>query len=167
MQDLGTIAFEKEALKATNVVPSIPEACISTSFSHIFSGGYSAAYYSYKWSEGLEADAFSLFKEKGIFSAEVAASFRDNILSRGCTEGEAILYHLSDAGICASSGSACTSGSLEPSHVIRAMGVPFTAVHGSIRFSFSKYNTESDVDRVLAVVPGVVDKLRKLSPFVK
>ena len=65
------------------------------------------------------------------------------------------------------SGSACTSGSLEPSHVIRAMGVPFTAVHGSIRFSFSKYNTESDVDRVLAVVPGVVDKLRKLSPFVK
>ncbi len=81
-------------------------------------------------------------------------------------EGEAILYHLSDAGICASSGSACTSGSLEPSHVIRAMGVPFTAVHGSIRFSFSKYNTESDVDHVLSVVPGVVDKLRKLSPFV-
>ena len=81
-------------------------------------------------------------------------------------EGEAILYHLSDAGICASSGSACTSGSLEPSHVIRAMGVPFTAVHGSIRFSFSRYNTEADVDHVLSVVPGVVDKLRKLSPFV-
>ncbi len=81
-------------------------------------------------------------------------------------EGEAILYHLSDAGICASSGSACTSGSLEPSHVIRAMGVPFTAVHGSIRFSFSKYNLDSDVDHVLSVVPGVVDKLRKLSPFV-
>lgn len=81
-------------------------------------------------------------------------------------EGEAILYHLSDAGICASSGSACTSGSLEPSHVIRAMGVPFTAVHGSIRFSFSKYNLDSDVDHVLSVVPRVVDKLRKLSPFV-
>lgn len=81
-------------------------------------------------------------------------------------EGEAILYHLSDAGICASSGSACTSGSLEPSHVIRAMGVPFTAVHGSIRFSLSRYNTEADVDHVLSVVPGVVDKLRKLSPFV-
>lgn len=81
-------------------------------------------------------------------------------------EGEAILYHLSDAGICASSGSACASGSLEPSHVIRAMGVPFTSVHGSIRFSFSKYNTESDVDHVLAVTPGVVDKLRALSPFV-
>jgi cysteine desulfurase len=82
-------------------------------------------------------------------------------------EGEAMLYHLSDAGICASSGSACSSGSLEPSHVIRAMGVPFTAVHGSLRFSFSKYNTESDVDRVLAAMPGVVAKLRALSPFVK
>lgn len=82
-------------------------------------------------------------------------------------EGEAMLYHLSDAGICASSGSACSSGSLEPSHVIRAMGVPFTAAHGSLRFSFSKYNTGADVDRVLAVMPGVVDKLRALSPFVK
>jgi cysteine desulfurase NifS len=82
-------------------------------------------------------------------------------------EGEAMLYHLSDAGICASSGSACSSGSLEPSHVIRAMGVPFTAAHGSLRFSFSKYNTAADVDRVLAVMPGVVGKLRALSPFVK
>ena len=81
-------------------------------------------------------------------------------------EGEAMLYHLSDAGICASSGSACSSGSLEPSHVIRAMGVPFTAVHGSLRFSFGKYNTDADVDRVLAVMPGIVDKLRALSPFV-
>lgn len=82
-------------------------------------------------------------------------------------EGEAILYHLSDAGICASSGSACTSGSLEPSHVIRAMGVPFTAVHGSIRFSLSRYNTAADVDHVLKVMPGVVDKLRAMSPFVR
>jgi len=82
-------------------------------------------------------------------------------------EGEAILYHLSDAGICASSGSACTSGSLEPSHVIRAMGVPFTAVHGSIRFSLSHYNTAADVDHVLNVMPGVVHKLRAMSPFVK
>lgn len=90
--ELGTIAFEKEALKRTNVVPSIPQACISTSFSHIFSGGYSAGYYSYKWSEVLEADAFSLFKEKGIFSTDVARSFRDNILSKGCSEDEAILY---------------------------------------------------------------------------
>lgn len=92
MQELGTIAFEKEALKSSNVIPSIPEACISTSFSHIFSGGYSAGYYSYKWSVVLEADAFSLFKEKGIFSTEVSHSFRDNILSKGCGEDEDVLY---------------------------------------------------------------------------
>ena len=92
MQKLGTIAFEKEALKSSNVIPSIPQACISTSFSHIFSGGYSAGYYSYKWSEVLEADAFSLFKEKGIFNTEVSHSFRDNILSKGCSEDEGVLY---------------------------------------------------------------------------
>lgn len=92
MQELGTIAFEKAALKSLNVIPSIPQACISTSFSHIFSGGYSAGYYSYKWSEVLEADAFSLFKEKGIFSTEVSHSFRDNILSKGCSEDEDVLY---------------------------------------------------------------------------
>lgn len=92
MQELGTIAFEKEALKSSNVIQSIPQACISTSFSHIFSGGYSAGYYSYKWSEVLEADAFSLFKEKGIFSTDVSHSFRDNILSKGCSEDEDVLY---------------------------------------------------------------------------
>ena len=92
MQELGTIAFEKAALKSSNVIPPIPQACISTSFSHIFSGGYSAGYYSYKWSEVLEADAFSLFKEKGIFSTEVSHSFRDNILSKGCSEDEDVLY---------------------------------------------------------------------------
>ncbi|MBQ2281825.1 MAG: cysteine desulfurase NifS [Kiritimatiellae bacterium] len=81
-------------------------------------------------------------------------------------EGEALLYHLSDAGICASSGSACSSGSLEPSHVIRAMGIPFTAVHGSLRFSLSRYNTEEDINQVIEVMPGIVDKLRKISPFV-
>ncbi len=80
-------------------------------------------------------------------------------------EGEAILYHLSDLGICASSGSACTSGSLEPSHVIRAMGVPFTWAHGSIRFSLSRYNTDADVDRVLEVMPAIVARLRAISPF--
>jgi len=82
-------------------------------------------------------------------------------------EGEAILYHLSDQGICASSGSACSSGSLEPSHVIRAMGVPFTAVHGSIRFSLSRYTTDADIDAVLARVPPVVARLRAMSPFVR
>ncbi len=82
-------------------------------------------------------------------------------------EGEAILYHLSDLGICASSGSACSSGSLEPSHVIRAMGVPFTAVHGSIRFSLSRYTTDDDIDYVLEQTPRVVAKLRAMSPFVR
>ena len=81
-------------------------------------------------------------------------------------EGEAILYHLSDLGVCASSGSACTSGSLEPSHVIRAMGVPFTAAHGSIRFSLSRYNTEGEMDYVIEHMPAIVAKLRALSPFV-
>jgi len=82
-------------------------------------------------------------------------------------EGEAILYHLSDANICASSGSACASGSLEPSHVIRAMGVPFTAAHGSIRFSLSRDTTDADIDAALAALPPIVAKLRALSPFVE
>ncbi len=82
-------------------------------------------------------------------------------------EGELILLHLSDLGICASSGSACTSGSLEPSHVLRAMGIPFTAVHGSIRFSLSRYTTDADVDYLLDKVPQVVKKLNSISPFQK
>lgn len=80
-------------------------------------------------------------------------------------EGESILYHLSDLGIAASSGSACTSGSLEPSHVIRAMGVPFIAAHGSIRFSLSRYNTDEDIDYVLEHLPPIIQKLRNISPF--
>lgn len=81
-------------------------------------------------------------------------------------EGESVLYHLSDCGIAASSGSACASGSLEPSHVIRAMGVPFMAAHGSIRFSLSRYNTEAEVDYALEQLPRIVNKLRAISPFV-
>ncbi|MHC4149473.1 MAG: aminotransferase class V-fold PLP-dependent enzyme, partial [Planctomycetota bacterium] len=81
-------------------------------------------------------------------------------------EGEAILLMLDKFGICASSGSACTSGSLEPSHVLRAMGVPFTAAHGSIRFSLSRYNTEKEVDYTIEKMPEIINKLRKLSPFV-
>lgn len=80
-------------------------------------------------------------------------------------EGEAIAYHLSDLGICISTGSACASGSLDPSHVIRAMGVPFVAVHGSVRFSLSRYNTEAEVDYVLDKLPPVIRRLRELSPF--
>ncbi len=80
-------------------------------------------------------------------------------------EGEAILLHLTRAGIAASSGSACTSGSLEPSHVLRAMNIPFTAAHGSIRFSFSRESVDDDVERVIEVLPGIMEKLRALSPF--
>lgn len=80
-------------------------------------------------------------------------------------EGEAILLHMNRLNICASSGSACTSGSLEPSHVLRAMGVPFTAAHGSIRFSLSVYNTEEEVDFVLEHMPKIIANLRAMSPF--
>jgi cysteine desulfurase len=81
-------------------------------------------------------------------------------------EGESILYNLSDLGIAASSGSACTSGSLETSHVIRAMGIPFTSAHGSIRFSLSRYNESEDVEHVIANMPAIVERLREMSPFV-
>jgi len=80
-------------------------------------------------------------------------------------EGESILMLLNKAGIAASSGSACTSGSLEPSHVMRAMDIPYTAAHGTIRFSFSRYNSMAEVDEVLKVMPGIVATLRKLSPY--
>lgn len=80
-------------------------------------------------------------------------------------EGESILLHMDRYNICASSGSACTSGSLEPSHVLRAMGVPFTAAHGSIRFSLSVYNTEEEIDTVLEKLPPIIASLREMSPF--
>ena len=82
-------------------------------------------------------------------------------------EGESILMLLDMHNICASSGSACTTGSLEPSHVLRAMGVPYTAAHGSIRFSFSRYNTGEEVDKVLEVLPPVIARLREISPYWK
>lgn len=80
-------------------------------------------------------------------------------------EGEAILLMMDEYGICASSGSACTSGSLQPSHVLRAMGVPFTMAHGSIRFSLSVYNTEEEIDFVIEKMPPILETLRKLSPY--
>lgn len=80
-------------------------------------------------------------------------------------EGEAILLLLSEKGICASSGSACTSGSLEPSHVLRAMGVPFTCAHGSIRFSLSRFTTDADVDTIIRELPPIIQRLRDMSPF--
>jgi cysteine desulfurase len=82
-------------------------------------------------------------------------------------EGESILLLLSGLGICASSGSACTSGSLEPSHVLRAMGVPFTAAHGSIRFSLSIYNTKEEMDYIIQHLPPIIERLRDISPFWK
>ena len=89
---VGTVEFEKSVLDKYAVMPSVEGAAFSCSFSHIFSGGYSAGYYSYKWAEVLEADAFSLFKEQGIFNTDVAASFRENILSKGGTEDAAVIY---------------------------------------------------------------------------
>lgn len=90
-----------------------------------------------------------------------------NTLNVAChyIEGEGVLYQLNEHGICASSGSACTSGSLDPSHVLKAMDVPFSAVHGSVRFSLSRYTSERDVDTVLEVFPEIVRRLRRLSPY--
>ncbi len=88
----STVEFEQKTLAPYAIMPSVEGSAFSPAFSHIFSGGYSAGYYSYKWAEVLEADAFSLFKEKGIFNTEVSQSFRDNILSKGGTDDESVLY---------------------------------------------------------------------------
>lgn len=112
--------------------------------------------------------------QQGLLDAIPLARVNGNVVSRlpntlnigfEFVEGEAILLRMDDRGICASSGSACTSGSLEPSHVLRAMGVPFTAVHGSIRFSLSRYNTEEEISYVINEVPEIITFLRELSPF--
>ena len=112
--------------------------------------------------------------EKGLLAAVPDARVNGDVDSRlpntanisfQYVEGEAILLMMDAFGICASSGSACTSGSLEPSHVLRAMGVPFTYAHGSIRFSLSRFNTDADVDLVLAELPKIITRLREISPF--
>lgn len=107
---------------------------------------------------------------KNVFNARLNTSVSNRVpnttnIGFQYIEGELILLHLADAGICASSGSACTSGSLEPSHVLRAMGVPFTSLHGSIRFSLSRFTTEDDVDYVIKTIPEIIDKLNKISPY--
>ena len=107
---------------------------------------------------------------KKVFNARVNTSISNRVpnttnIGFEYIEGELILLHLSDLGICASSGSACTSGSLEPSHVLRAMNVPFTAIHGSIRWSLSRYTTEKEIDYVLDVLPGIINKITALSPY--
>ena len=107
---------------------------------------------------------------KNVFNARLNTSTSGRVpnttnIGFEYVEGELILLHLSDIGVCASSGSACTSGSLEPSHVLRAMGIPFTALHGSIRFSLSRYTTEEEIDYVIKHLPQIMDKLTQLSPF--
>ena len=92
LPDCSAGEFEKKAIEPLRVLPADPRSCTSTSFSHIFKGGYAAGYYSYKWAEVLEADAFSLFEEKGIFNTEVSGRFRKEILSRGSSEDESVLY---------------------------------------------------------------------------
>ena len=92
MTNMDVMSFERKAVQKTQLLPLVDSTCMSTAFGHIFSGGYSAGYYSYKWAEVLEADAFSLFKEKGIFSQEVANSFRENILSKGNLKDADVLY---------------------------------------------------------------------------
>ena len=107
---------------------------------------------------------------KNVFNARLNAGIINRVpnttnIGFEYIEGELILLHLSDLGICASSGSACTSGSLEPSHVLRAMNVPFTAVHGSIRFSLSRFTTEKEIDYVCEKIPEIIEKLVRISPF--
>jgi len=107
---------------------------------------------------------------KNVFNARLNTSAENRVpnttnIGFEYVEGELILLHLSDYGICASSGSACTSGSLEPSHVLRSMGIPFTALHGSIRFSLSRFTKEKDIDYVIEKMPIIMEKLTKISPF--
>lgn len=129
--------------------------------------------------EGLEYEATEVKRLRDKLESTILKTIFNSRLNSGVAnrvpnttnigfeyiEGELILLHLSDFGICASSGSACTSGSLEPSHVLKAMGVPFTALHGSIRFSLSRFTTEKDIDCVLAIMPRLIEKLVKISPF--
>ncbi|RKY17894.1 MAG: cysteine desulfurase NifS, partial [Planctomycetota bacterium] len=114
--------------------------------------------------------------ERGILDAVEVAEVNGDVSNRlpnttnisfEYVEGESILLLLDREGICASSGSACTSGSLEPSHVLRAMGVPFTRVHGSVRFSLSRYTTEEEIDYTIQVVPRIIEKLLDISPYYK
>lgn len=129
--------------------------------------------------EGLEYEATEVKRLRDKLESNILQTIFNSRLNSGVInrvpntsnlgfeyiEGELILLHLSDFGICASSGSACTSGSLEPSHVLKAMGVPFTALHGSIRFSLSRFTTEKEIDTVIALMPRIIEKLVNISPF--
>jgi cysteine desulfurase len=118
-----------------------------------------------KLRDRLERDILERIPEVRVNGKDAPRLPNTSNVSIHYVEGEGMLYQLSSEGICASSGSACTSGSLDPSHVLKAMNVPFTAAHGSIRFSFSRYNTEDDVDHILQVFPRIVANLRRISPY--
>ncbi len=113
----------------------------------------------------LENGLLSMFKNASVNGNREHRAANTSNIGFSYIEGESILLYMDRLGIGASSGSACSSGSLEPSHVLRAMNVPFTAVHGSVRFSLSRYTTEEEIDYVLSVMPDVVNPLLKLSPF--
>ena len=113
----------------------------------------------------LEEGLLSAISKSRLNGHKTARLPNTSNISFEFVEGESILLHMNQHKICASSGSACTSGSLEPSHVLRAMGVPFTAAHGSIRFSLSVYNTEEEVDFIIEKMPAIIESLRKMSPF--
>lgn len=115
----------------------------------------------------LEQDIIGLVPNTHVNGGEVERLPNTSNISFEFVEGEAILLLMDEFGICASSGSACTSGSLQPSHVLRAMGVPFTMAHGSIRFSLSIYNTADEIDFVVEKMPPIIEKLRGLSPYWK
>ena len=131
--------------------------------------------------EGLAAERAMLAKLRDRLEAGVLANVPEvhvngdkehrlpntSLISFKYIEGESILMYLDMHNICASSGSACTTGSLEPSHVLKAMGVPYSSAHGTIRFSLSKYNTESDIDTVVSVLPPIIARLREISPYWK
>ena len=118
-----------------------------------------------KWRDWLEEEILRTVPYVEINGR--GAERMPNTLNMAChfIEGESILYELNGYGICASTGSACSSGSLEPSHVLKAMGVPFTAMHGSVRLSFSAYTTEAEVKRIAEIFPKVVANLRNMSPY--
>ena len=113
----------------------------------------------------LEAEILSRIPNSRVNGTRLYRLPNTTNISFEFVEGEAILLLMDDYGICASSGSACTSGSLQPSHVLRAMGVPFTMAHGSIRFSLSIYNTEEEIDFVIEKLPPIIERLRSMSPY--
>ncbi len=113
----------------------------------------------------LEAEILSRIPNSRVNGTSLYRLPNTTNISFEFVEGEAILLLMDDYGMCASSGSACTSGSLQPSHVLRAMGVPFTMAHGSIRFSLSIYNTEEEIDFVIEKLPSIIERLRSMSPY--